>query len=105
MISFDEFKKVDLRVAEITAAEELAGSDKLIKLTVDLGEGTRQILAGLKPDYRPEDLVGRQIVVVSNLAPRMMMGEESQGMLLAAEDGSPVLLQPEKRVAPGSRIN
>ncbi len=105
MVTFEEFKKIDLRVAKVLSAESIDGSDKLIKLQIDLGEEQRQLVAGLRPDYAPEDLLGRQIIVVANLAPRVMMGFQSQGMLLAAENGRPVLLQPEQEVAPGSKIN
>ncbi len=105
MITFEEFKKVELKVAEVLEAEAIPGSDKLIKLQIDLGAEKRQLVAGLRPDYEAEDLIGRQIVVVANLAPRMMMGHASQGMLLAAENGQPVLLQPEKEVEPGAKIN
>lgn len=105
IINFDYFRKVDLRVASIIEAEAIDVSDKLIRLKIDLGDEERQIIAGLRLHYRPEELVGRQIVVVVNLEPRQMMGYESQGMLLAAGNGEPVLLQPEKEVNPGARIN
>ena len=105
MINFEDFQKVDLRVAEILKAESVEGSNKLIKLQINLGEEERQILAGIKGAYQSEDLVGRQIIVVANLAPRSMMGQQSEGMLLAASDGQPVLLQPERKVDPGTKIN
>jgi len=104
-INFDYFQKVDLRVASVIEAETIDVSDKLIKLKISLGDEERQIVAGLQSYYQPEDLVGRQIVVVANLAPRKMMGYESQGMLLAASNGEPVLLQPEKEVQAGARIH
>lgn len=106
MISFEEFKKLELRVGKIETAEAVVGSEKLAKLTVDIGTEKKQILAGIAKQYTPEALVGRQIVVVVNLAPRMMMGLESQGMLLAAHDteGGAILLMPDKEVAPGSQI-
>ena len=104
MISFDEFKNLDLRVATIRSAERVEGSEKLLKLLVDLGDEERQIVAGIGKAYDPENLVGRQIVVVANLVPRVLMGLESQGMLLAAGSDEPVLLVPDKAVAAGSGI-
>ena len=104
MITIDDFKKVQLRVAKVMAAERVEGSEKLLKLQVDMGEEKRQIVAGIGLGYEPETLIGREIVVVANLEPRALMGIESQGMLLAASDDHPVLLMPEKEVAPGSVI-
>ncbi len=105
MISIDDFKKCELRVGSVMHAERVEGSDKLLKLLVDVGFEKRQILAGVGKNYEPAELVGRDIVVVVNLEPRNMMGLESQGMILAASsiDG-PVLLVPEKQVPPGSEI-
>lgn len=96
-------KKIELKVGKILAAERVEGSDKLVKLSVDIGE-VRQIIAGISKFYEPEVLVGRQVVVVANLEPRMLMGLESQGMLLAADDDGPVLLTLDKEVKPGSEI-
>ena len=107
MVTYDDFAKLELRVADVIAAERVVGSDKLLKLQLDLGEfGARQIVAGIGKVYAPEDLTGTQIVIVFNLQPRALMGIESQGMLLAAggQDGAS-LLRPERRVAPGSKIN
>lgn len=105
MISFDDFKKADLRIAAILSAERVEGSDKLLKLRVSLGAEERQIIAGIGKKYAPDTLIGRQIVIVANLESRMIMGMESQGMLLAADgaDG-PVLLQPDEDVVPGASI-
>ncbi len=104
MIVFDDFKKIELRIAKITAAERVAGSEKLLKLSIECPE-PRQLVAGIGKAYEPEALVGREIVVVANLEPRMLMGFESQGMLLAANaEGGPVLLAPEKEVPPGTEI-
>lgn len=105
MISFDDFKKVELRVATVLAAERVEGSEKLLKLRVSLGEEERQIVAGIGKKYDPTTLPGRQIVIVANLEPRSLMGLESQGMLLAANgsDG-PVLLQPDSEIQPGAGI-
>lgn len=84
-IVYDDFAKLDLRVATVLAAEPHPNADRLLKLNVDLGElGQRQICAGVKAYYKPEEMVGKQIIVVANLAPRVIRGEESNGMLLAA---------------------
>ncbi|MDD4989888.1 MAG: methionine--tRNA ligase subunit beta [Candidatus Pacebacteria bacterium] len=107
MISFDDFKKVDLRVAVILQAERVENSDKLVRLQIDLGTevGQRQIVAGIGLEYSPADLIGRQIIVVVNLEPKVLMGFESQGMLLAADDnGKPILLIPEKEAPNGCEI-
>ena len=105
MIALDDFKKVELKIARIIEAEEVAGAEKLLKLQIDLGGEKRQIVAGIKKSYQARDLIGREIVVVANLEPRMVMGIESNGMLLAASDDTgPVLLRPDKDVPPGSGI-
>jgi methionyl-tRNA synthetase len=107
-IQFDDFMKVDLRVAKVLEAYDHPNADKLIVLKVDLGFEQRQICAGLRGYYEPAALVGRLIVVVANLAPRMMRGEESKGMLLAAsnEDHSKViLLHPDSEIEPGARVS
>src|SRR3989338_1394620 len=103
MISIEDFKKAELKIAKILSAERVEGSEKLIKLKVSLGEEDRQIVAGIGKEYEPEALLGKEIVIVANLEPRMLMGLESQGMLLAADnDGRPIILMPEKSVPPGS---
>jgi methionine--tRNA ligase beta chain len=113
MISIDDLKKIELRIGKIVSAERVEGSEKLIKLAVDLGEkneagasALRQILAGIGKRYEPAILVGKEIVVVANLEPRKLMGLESQGMLLAAtEDAAlPVILTVERDVAPGTSV-
>jgi methionyl-tRNA synthetase len=105
-ISIDEFKKVDLRVARIANAEHIEGSDKLLKLTLDLGSETRTVFAGLKNAYDPALLIGRLTVVVANLAPRKMKFGVSQGMVLAASGEEPGLyiLSPDSGAKPGMRI-
>jgi len=104
-ISYDDFKKVNLKVATILEAEAVEKSKNLIKLQIDLGKEKRQILAGIKKFYKPEELVGRQIIVVANLTPAKLMGEKSDGMLLAADiDGEPILLDVDKEVPPGTEI-
>ncbi len=105
MISFEDFQKIDLRVAKIIEAKRVEGSEKLLKLIVDLGNEKRQLVAGIAKYYRPEDLIGKEIVVVANLEPKKIMGIESQGMLLAANlNGEPVILIPEKEVPPGTKV-
>jgi methionine--tRNA ligase beta chain len=106
LIGIDDFAKLDLRVAEVRAAERVPKSDKLLRLEVDLGPlGRRQILAGIGKQYAPEDLIGKRIAVLANLPPRKMMGLESQGMVLAAGDGSLLsVLTPHKDVPVGSTI-
>jgi methionyl-tRNA synthetase len=108
-ITIADFAKVQLRVAEIKTAERIEGAKKLLRLTVDVGEGEdRQLVAGIAESYAPEDLPGRKIVVVANLQPATIRGVQSQGMLLAATDAtgtSAILLTPEKAdVMPGARI-
>lgn len=105
MITFDEFKKAELRVGKITAAERVEGSEKLIKLAVDVSTEVRQIVAGIGKRYTPEELIGRQIIIVANLAPRALMGIESHGMLLAANDENGLsLIAPDRDVALGAQV-
>ena len=105
MIPFDDFKRLDLRVAEILSAERVEGSEKLLKLRVSLGEEERQIIAGIGKKYELDALVGRQIVVVANLEPRTLMGLESQGILLAADTPEgPVLLVLDQKTPSGAAI-
>jgi methionyl-tRNA synthetase len=105
-ITIDDFVKVDLRVAQILVAERVPKADKLLRLEVDLGYEKRQILAGIAQYYEPEQLIGRKIVIVANLAPRKMRGLESNGMLLAAslEGGAPVLAGFLEEVPLGARL-
>ena len=107
-IQFDDFLKLDLRVATVKQAEAHPRADKLIVLQVDLGSEQRQIIAGLRGHYEPEALVGRQIVVLTNLPPRNMRGLESNGMLLAAasdDQSVVVVLTTEKDVTPGMKVS
>ncbi|MGB6488203.1 MAG: methionine--tRNA ligase [Steroidobacteraceae bacterium] len=106
-ISIDEFKRLDLRVARIVSAEYLTGSDKLLKLTLDIGTGTRTVFAGIKSAYDPATLVGRLTIMVANLAPRKMKFGVSEGMVLAAsnESGGPYLLSPDSGATPGMRVS
>jgi methionyl-tRNA synthetase len=106
-IAIDDFVKIDLRVARIIVAERIPKADKLLRLEVDLGYETRQILSGIAEWYTPEELIGRRIVVIANLAPRKMRGLESHGMLLAAssgENGKPILATFAEDIALGSRL-
>jgi len=115
MITIDDFKKIELKVGRVLSAEKIDGSDKLLKLQVDLGEADlpagRQILSGIAKYYQPDDLVGRQIIVIVNLEPRSMMGLESNGMVLAASmpsqtgDGETIsLLVPDKDMLAGASV-
>jgi methionyl-tRNA synthetase len=105
-ISIDDFAKVELRVAQVKIAEKVKGADKLLRLEVDLGNEVRQIVAGIAEAYAPETLIGRKIVIISNLAPRKLRGLESNGMLLAAslEGGKPVLASFLEDVPVGARL-
>lgn len=108
VISFDDFLKVKLRVGRVIEACDHPNADKLILLQVDLGDEKRQLCAGLKGHYTPEELVGKSIIVVANLAPRMMRGKESQGMLLAAssaDHSKVILLTPDSDIEPGSVVS
>jgi methionine--tRNA ligase beta chain len=110
IVSFDEWQKLDLRVAKITKVEDIEGANKLYKLTVDVGSviGKRIICAGIKQYYSKEELKGKKIIVFVNLTPRKMKGIESQGMLLAAStEGHEkvILLTPEKDIDVGSRVS
>ncbi len=106
-ISIDEFKKVEARIGKVISAEAVSGSEKLLRLMLDFGdESPRQILSGIHAWYEPEALIGKSLLFVTNLAPRSMMGLESQGMLMAVDgvDGAPVFIVPEKEVAPGAKV-
>ena len=105
-ISIDDFMKVDLRIAKITAAEAVEGADKLLALTLDLGESSRQVFAGIKAAYDADTLVGRHVVVVANLAPRKMRFGVSEGMVLASGPGGEniFLLSPDDGAKPGMRV-
>ncbi len=106
-IVYDDFAKLELKAATVTACEKVEKADKLLKLEVDLGTEKRTIVSGIAQHYKPEEMVGKQVIVVTNLAPRKMKGIESQGMILTAEDsdGKLQLLKPENPVAPGSNVS
>ncbi|MCW1300886.1 MAG: methionine--tRNA ligase subunit beta [Candidatus Nanoarchaeia archaeon] len=105
-ISFDEFQKVEMKVGKIIEATEVPNSKKLLKLIVDFGDEKRQSVAGIRPNYTPDQLIGRKYVFVVNLQKKVMMGIESQCMILAAEDaeGNVVLVAPEREIREGSRV-
>lgn len=105
-ITFDDFQKMDIRVARIVTAEKVAKTKKLLKLTVDTGIDTRVIVSGIAEHYTPEELVGRQVLVLVNLAPRELKGIESKGMILMGTDptGKLVLLQPAAETACGTTV-
>ncbi len=105
-IAFDDFARIDLRIARIVAAEHVEGADKLLRLTLDIGLGERQVFAGIKAAYEPASLVGRLTVVVANLAPRKMRFGLSEGMVLAAGPGGGelFLLSPDEGAQPGMRV-
>ena len=113
-MTIDEFKNVDLRVAKVISAERVNGSEKLLKLQVRAGDAddagqpaVRQIIAGIGKQYAPEMLVGKNVVIVASLEPRMLMGLESRGMLLAAhsDTGDPVVVSVDGVVPEGSKIS
>ena len=105
MITIDEFRKIELKVATVKSAEPHPNADRLMVLNVDLGSEERQICAGIRSHYTPEELVGKQIVVVANLATAKLRGLESQGMLLAASSGDQVIfMTPEKPALAGSTV-
>jgi methionyl-tRNA synthetase len=106
-VTIDDFSKLDIRVGKVLAAEKMEKSEKLLKLTIDAGVDTRTILSGIAKHYTAEEMVGKQVTFIANLAPRKMMGIESQGMILSAEDkdGKLRLLQPNEVVNPGSVVN
>jgi methionyl-tRNA synthetase len=105
-ISIDDFKKIDLKIAEILEAEKIPKTDKLVKLHVQLENEERQIVAGIAQSYELEDLIGRQVVIVTNLEPVSIRGEISNGMLLAANDGNKLsLISPFEKIKNGAKIS
>lgn len=106
-IPYSKFQELDLVIAKVVKAEKKEGSDKLLRLTVQMGDMTKTILSGIAGWYSPESVVGKKIVVLKNLEPKKIMGEESQGMLLAATDadGKAILLIPETDVPDGTTVH
>ncbi len=105
IIDINEFAKLDLRIGKIENAERVEGSKKLIKLEVDVGDETRQLVAGIAEEYNPESLIGKLVPILANLKPVKLMGVESQGMILAVDvNGKPILLHPDREVPAGSGV-
>jgi len=105
IIDINEFAKLDLRIGKIENAERVKGSKKLIKLEVDVGDETRQLVAGIAEEYTSESLIGKLVPILANLKPVKLMGVESQGMILAVDvNGKPILLHPDREVPAGSGI-
>lgn len=112
MINIDEFSKIELRIAKVLEAERVEGSEKLIKMKLDVGDQneagefeSRQVLAGIGKSYSPETLVGKEIVIVANLEPRMLMGLESRGMIVAGSDGEGIaIVSPDRELPPGTKL-
>ncbi len=106
MIKFEDFMKLDIRTARILDAEEVPGADKLYLLTVDIGDETRRMIAGIKPWYAREEIIGKNVVVVANLEPKVIRGVESRGMVLATMfDNNLAVLAPDKETPPGSKVS
>lgn len=105
VITYDDFTKLDIRVGRVLDCVRKEGSDKLLRLTVDFGElGQRNILSGIYPYYKPEDIKNKQFIFVVNLEPRKIMGEESQGMILCVDSDKPIPLKPKSKSIPGTPI-
>ncbi len=105
MITFDDFKKLEIRIGKVLSAERVEETDKLLKLEIDLGTEKRHIVAGMAEFLEPAHFIGKEVPVLVNLEPRTIKGIESQGMVLAVEvNGRPILLHPEEEVPPGSII-
>ncbi|NLI99010.1 methionine--tRNA ligase subunit beta [bacterium] len=104
-ITIEEFRKIDLRVAKVISAERVPDANKLLKLMINVGTEERQIVAGIAQHYTPEELIGKQIIIVANLEPAVIRGLESQGMLLAAtSQGKVIVATMDKDAEPGSRL-
>ena len=105
MITIEEFKKLELIIAQVKEVKEHPNADRLYVVKVDTGSGERQLVAGIRPNYTPEELVGRRVVIVANMEPATIRGEESQGMILAASDANGMsVISPDKDVALGSIV-
>ena len=105
MLTLEDFKKVELRIAKVIEAKDHPDAQRLLVLTIDLGDKTKQIVAGIKSSYQAQDLLGRQVVVVDNLEPALLRGVESQGMLLACQDEQGIcIIQPQREVRLGTPV-
>ncbi len=106
MVSFDDFKKLDIRIAQIKEVKEHPNADKLYVLNVDIGDKQVELVAGVKEHYKADELVGKKVVVITNLEPATIRGVESKGMMLACKDGSLLaILVPQKDVKVGSKVS
>ncbi len=105
-VTFDDFSKMDIRVATILAAEAVPKTKKLLKLTLDTGVDQRTVVSGIAEHYQPEGIIGKQVCLLANLAPREIKGIQSKGMILMAEnaDGSLAFVSPEKMIANGGTV-
>jgi methionine--tRNA ligase beta chain len=105
MVSYEDFRKLELKVAEIKEVNDHPNADRLYVLTIDLGDKQKQIVAGIKASYQKEDLIGKQVVVIDNLEPAILRGVESQGMLLAASDETGItIVSPLRQIKSGSVV-
>jgi len=105
VVTIDDFRKLELRIAQIKEVSDHPAADRLYVITIDLGDRQKQIVAGIKASYAKEDLVGKQVVVVDNLEPANLRGVESQGMLLATQDEQGVcIISPERKAKPGGIV-
>lgn len=104
-ITFEDFKKLEIKIGKVLSAEKVEGADKLIKLEIDFGTERRQLVAGMAEFFEPSYFVGKELPVLCNLEKRRFRGVASEGMILAADvDGKPVLLHPSKEIPPGSLV-
>jgi methionine--tRNA ligase beta chain len=105
MITYDDFMKLDIRIGTVIAAEKVAGTDRLIRLEIDLGTERRQVVAGMATTYGAEEFIGKQVPILVNLEPKKLRGIESHGMILAVDvSGRPILLLPHREVPAGSVV-
>ena len=105
MINIEDFRKLELKIAQIKEVSEHPNADRLYIITLDVGENTKQVVAGIRGSYAKEDLIGKQVVVVDNLEPAVLRGVESQGMLLAAQDEEGIcIISPERKAKLGSIV-
>ena len=105
MVSIEDFQKIDLKVAQIKEAQEHPNADRLYVLKVDTGDGERQLVAGIRKSYSKEELIGKKVIIITNLEPATIRGVESQGMLLAASDENGIsILTPQRDIALGSKV-
>ena len=105
VITFDDFKKLDIRIGKVLSAERVKGADKLIKLQIDLGTEKRQIVVGMAKFFEPDHFIGKELPILTNLESKSFKGIKSQGMILATDvNGKPILLHPEKEVPAGSIV-